>query len=100
MTFPYTYIRCPCTDVAVPTSAAYEFHLRDDEEEEEEQEKTFNPRSRRANFSLYPLEHLVYCEDCHLIKCPKCVVEEVACWFCPSCLFEVPSSAVKSEGSR
>lgn len=95
--FPYTYIRCPCADIAAPTASAYETHLGD---EEEEQERTFNPRSRRANFSLYPLEQLAYCEDCQLIRCPKCTIEEVACWYCPSCLFEVPSSTVKSEGSR
>ena len=97
MNFPYTYIRCPCTDVAVSPSVAYESHVGQDEEQEE---KTFDPRSRRANFSLYPLEQLAYCEDCHLIRCPKCTIEEVVCWYCPSCLFEFPSSAVKSEGSR
>ena len=95
MTFPYTYISCPCTDVSTPVNGSTE--IQDDEEE---QERTFNPRSPRANFSLYPLEYLLYCEDCQQIRCPRCTVEEIVCWYCPSCLFEMPLSVVKSEGPR
>ena len=95
MNFPYTYISCPCNDVstAISTSAKTQ-------DDEEEQERTFDPKSRRANFSLYPLEHLLYCEDCQQIRCPRCTAEEIVCWYCPSCLFEMPLSVLKSEGPR
>ena len=72
----------------------------DTEEEDDEEEQTFDPRSPRSNFSLYPPEQLLYCEDCHQIKCPRCITEEIVSWYCPNCLFETPSSMVKSDGNR
>ncbi|KAI9838018.1 MAG: hypothetical protein M1819_006172 [Sarea resinae] len=126
--FPYTYIQCPCTDTSTPLRhtqhSQHSQHLhqlhpkgpsassnttedyitaveeQEEEEEEEEEDRTLDPRSARANYSLYPIEHLLYCEDCHQIRCPRCVLDEIVCWFCPNCLFEVPSSMVKSEGNR
>ena len=105
--FPYTFISCPCADVS---GSGYSHNLSRDlsglsvadreAAELEEEERTFDPRSKRANYSLYPPEHLLYCEDCHQIKCPRCVTEEVVCWYCPNCLFETPSSMVRSEGNR
>ena len=127
--FPYTFISCPCADTPVPDhlrkrserESPRRSHLAsshdeknedreegddhdnvDDEEEEEEEEEegTFDPRSPRANFSLFPPEQLLYCEDCHEIKCPRCITEEIVSWYCPNCLFETPSSMVRSEGNR
>lgn len=69
-------------------------------DEHDEYDRTFDPRSPRANYSLYPLEYLLYCEDCHQIRCPRCVAEEIVTYYCPSCLFEVPTSNLKSEGNR
>ena len=69
-------------------------------EDDEEEEHAFDPRDPRSAFSLFPIENLLYCEDCHQIRCPRCVQDEIVCWYCPSCLFEVPSSTVKSEGNR
>ena len=71
-----------------------------DDEGSEEDDNTFDPRNPRSAFSLFPIENLLYCEDCHQIRCPRCVQDEIVCWFCPSCLFEVPSSTVKSDGNR
>ena len=96
---PYTYFQCPCTDVSIPTGSLSSSSPTQDDEDPDE-ERTFDPRAPRANYSLYPLEHLLYCEDCHQIRCPRCVLDEIVCWYCPNCLFEVPSSSVKSEGNR
>ncbi|KAJ4294959.1 hypothetical protein N0V88_005199 [Collariella sp. IMI 366227] len=94
---PYTYIQCPCSESSPlvrpsnpnsPTSA-----------EPDEDDRTFDPRAPRSNFSLYPLSYLLYCEDCHQIRCPRCVSEEIVTYYCPSCLFEVPSGNLKSEGN-
>lgn len=127
--FPYTYISCPCADTPVPDPARKpksreasqksppgqeeqppnedpatqksDEHKNDTEgEDDEEEEQTFDPRSPRSNFSMYPPEQLLYCEDCHQIKCPRCKTEEIVSWFCPNCLFETPSSMVKSDGNR
>src|SRR5882672_4243255 len=96
---PYTYFKCPCTDASTPSR-----NLGDEQppetEENDEDERTFDPRAPRSNYSLYPLEHLLYCEDCHQIRCPRCVLDEIVTWYCPNCLFEVPSSTVKTEGNR
>ncbi|CAJ0749713.1 19787_t:CDS:10 [Entrophospora sp. SA101] len=39
-------------------------------------------------------------EHCHQIRCPRCVQEEIVCYYCPNCLFEVPTASVKSERNR
>ncbi|ORY06130.1 dynactin-like protein Arp1 p62 subunit RO2 [Clohesyomyces aquaticus] len=96
--FPYTYYSCDCYDSKVapnPPKRASQPPPADDEDE-----RTFDPRNARSNYSLYPLEHLLYCEDCQQIRCQRCVIEETLNWFCPSCLFEVPSSVIKSDGNR
>lgn len=95
--FPYTYYACDCFDsnsVATAKEASHVLAATDDDEE------TLDPRNPRSNYALYPLEHLLYCEDCLQIRCPRCVIEETLNWYCPNCLFEVPSSVVKSDGNR
>ncbi|KAK2743659.1 hypothetical protein FQN57_004768 [Myotisia sp. PD_48] len=106
--FPYTFISCPCTDSSTPTPHSTRLSKElsglslsnQNQPDPDEDGRTFDPRSRRANYSLYPPEHLLYCEDCHQIKCPRCITEEIVCWYCPNCLFETPSSMVRSEGNR
>merc|ERR1712093_812756 len=95
----YTYFQCPCTDTSTPTRRLGEDSPIPAEENSEDDDRTFDPRAPRANYSLYPLEHLLYCEDCHQIRCPRCVLDEIVTWYCPNCLFEVPSSTVKTEGN-
>ncbi|KAF2875635.1 dynactin-like protein Arp1 p62 subunit RO2 [Massariosphaeria phaeospora] len=94
--FPYTYYACDCFDSNTAASASRAAQTPADDEDA----RTFDPRSPRSNYALYPLEHLLYCEDCQQIRCPRCVIEETLNWYCPSCLFEVPSSVVKSDGNR
>jgi dynactin 4 len=96
---PYTYFQCPCTDTSISTRNLGDSPLTETEENSDD-DRTFDPRAARSNYSLYPLEHLLYCEDCHQIRCPRCVLDEIVTWYCPNCLFEVPSSTVKSEGNR
>ncbi|KAM4057197.1 dynactin p62 family protein [Hirsutella rhossiliensis] len=94
---PYTYIQCPCSDQsAADHSDAPSPHGPTADEDE----RTFDPRAPRSSFSLYPLEYLLYCEDCQQIRCPRCVTEEIVTYYCPNCLFEVPSSNLRSEGNR
>lgn len=104
--FPRIFISCPCVEArdTVAKAKKRQSQIESAEsqriEEEEEEGKTFNPRSARATFSLFPLDHLLYCDDCGQIRCPRCVNEEIVCYFCPSCLFEVPTATVKTEGNR
>jgi dynactin-4 len=96
--FPYTYYACDCFDSNTTTAKRASQAVA--EADEDEDGSTFDPRNPRSNYALYPLEHLLYCEDCQQIRCPRCVIEETLNWYCPSCLFEVPSSVVKSDGNR
>ncbi|RCH94591.1 hypothetical protein CU097_010151 [Rhizopus azygosporus] len=56
--------------------------------------------SKKAKNYLYPLSRLYFCEDCHQIRCPSCVQDEIVSYYCPNCLFEVPTASVKSEKNR
>lgn len=56
--------------------------------------------SNQASNYLYPLSRLYFCEDCHQIRCPSCVQDEIVSYYCPNCLFEVPTASVKSEKNR
>ncbi|KAL4970070.1 putative dynactin Arp1 p62 subunit RO2 [Aspergillus stella-maris] len=110
--FPYTFISCPCANTPVPDPSRKRRSRESPQKaspekprpeciiDDEEDEQTFDPRAPRSNFSLYPPEQLLYCEDCHQIKCSRCITEEILCWYCPSCLFETPSSLVRHEGNR
>lgn len=94
---PYTYIQCPCSDQSIIEP---NHRFRPSDTDSADDERTFDPRDPRSNYSLYPLEYLLYCEDCHQIRCPRCVSEEIVTYFCPHCLFEVPSSNLRSDGNR
>ncbi|CAD6500771.1 BgTH12-07900 [Blumeria graminis f. sp. triticale] len=95
---PYTFLQCPCSETSQTCRSIGED--LDQDKGSEDFEKTFDPKAARSNYSLYPLAHLLYCEDCRQIRCPRCVLEEIVTWYCPNCLFEVPSSTVRSEGNR
>ncbi|KAL1410249.1 hypothetical protein Q8F55_004255 [Vanrija albida] len=44
-----------------------------------------------------PLDRLYFCEECDAIRCEGCVGVEVASYFCPNCLFDVPGSNVRGD---
>src|SRR5436305_1198985 len=99
-TLPYTFFQCPCTSDSPTSVRKTGESTRSGSDVEEDDEREFDPRAPRSAFSLYPLEYLLYCEDCQQIRCPRCVLDEIVTWYCPNCLFEVPSSTVKTEGNR
>lgn len=101
---PYTYIQCPCASSSrhdrIAHSSAEASTDSDSDSDDGYAEEDFDPKGVRANYSLYPLDHLFYCEICAQIRCQRCLVDEVVTWFCPNCLFEVPGGTVKGEGNR
>lgn len=98
---PYTYIQCPCHDSASQSRSVDDTPSTGSQQlSEDEDDHTFDPRAPRSTYSLYPLEYLLYCDVCHQIRCPSCVTEELVTIYCPSCLFEVGSSSLKTEGNR
>lgn len=99
-----TYYACPCSELSAATpptvsNGGTPLELPGSFDNGEEG-STFDPHDPRANYSLYPLDNLLYCDECDAIRCPRCWIEEVINWYCPSCMFEVPTSAVKSDGNR
>ncbi|GAA5981804.1 hypothetical protein JCM10908_004614 [Rhodotorula pacifica] len=53
-----------------------------------------------AHFQHHNLAELLFCEDCDAIRCNQCAACEVACYYCPNCMFEVPSASVRGEKNR
>jgi len=100
--FPYAYYSCPCSDSTstVPSSSGSKRASILPPSSKSAEDSTFDPHDPRANHSLYPLDNLLFCNECDAIRCPRCCTEEVINWYCPNCLFEVPSSAVRSDGNR
>jgi dynactin-4 len=92
--FPYAHYACPCSTSNGPASSKRASQL------EPQDEDTFNPHDPRAAYALYPLDNLLFCDECSQIRCQKCVNDEIITWFCPSCLFDVPSGQVRGENNR
>ena len=53
-----------------------------------------------SSYSFHPLHNLFFCEECDAVRCNRCVLLEVSGYYCPNCLFEVPSASVRAEKNR
>ncbi|KAH7106767.1 dynactin p62 [Auriculariales sp. MPI-PUGE-AT-0066] len=53
-----------------------------------------------STYSLHEHEALYFCVECDAIRCNRCVAVEVSGYYCPNCLFEVPSASVRAEKNR
>lgn len=98
--FPYVRYACPCSDTTSAPPSILGKRSSQDAEVDQDEGHTFNPHDKRAQFSLYPLDQLLFCDDCNHTRCPKCWTDEMIYWYCPQCQFDVPSSSVKSDGNR
>ncbi|KAN0061508.1 hypothetical protein ACQY0O_006355 [Thecaphora frezii] len=56
--------------------------------------------SSAASYAFHPLESLYFCDECDQIRCNRCVSVDIAAYFCPNCLFEVPSTGIKQARSK
>ncbi|KAL1745787.1 dynactin p62 family-domain-containing protein [Schizophyllum fasciatum] len=58
------------------------------------------PQLASSSHSFHPLHALYFCEECDAVRCNRCVSVEVSGYYCPNCLFEVPSASVRAEKNR
>jgi dynactin-4 len=58
------------------------------------------PSYPSSSFAFSPLTHLYFCEECDSVRCNECVACEVASYYCPNCLFDVPSANVRADKNR
>ncbi|KAH9989716.1 dynactin p62 family-domain-containing protein [Russula compacta] len=58
------------------------------------------PNTPSSSYSFHPLHELFFCEECDAVRCNRCVSVEVSGYYCPNCLFEVPSASVRAEKNR
>ena len=58
------------------------------------------PSLASSSASFHPLHELFFCEECDAVRCNRCVSVEVSGYYCPNCLFEVPSASVRAEKNR
>lgn len=64
---------------------------------ETEDSPTFDPTHASTIFSLFDLDDLYFCENCLQLRCPRCVLEEIVGYYCPSCLHEVLHSKLRTK---
>ncbi|KAK9694202.1 hypothetical protein K7432_013528 [Basidiobolus ranarum] len=72
----------------------------DSSEENELDTPPFDLSEHDVHLVTQPLSKLYFCESCHQLRCPRCVQSEIVCYYCPNCLFEVPTASVKYEKNR
>jgi hypothetical protein len=58
------------------------------------------PNAPSSSYQFHPLHELFFCEECDAVRCNHCVSVEVSGYYCPNCLFEVPSASVRAEKNR
>ncbi|KAF8505362.1 dynactin p62 family-domain-containing protein [Hysterangium stoloniferum] len=58
------------------------------------------PDRPSSSSTVHPLNSLYFCEECDAVRCNRCVSIEVSGYYCPNCLFEVPSASVRAEKNR
>ncbi|KAG8789846.1 hypothetical protein FRC20_000054 [Serendipita sp. 405] len=58
------------------------------------------PHLPSSSYAFHALHSLYFCEECDAVRCNRCVAVEVSGYYCPNCLFEVPSASVRAEKNR
>ncbi|KAK6907167.1 hypothetical protein I203_101157 [Kwoniella mangroviensis CBS 8507] len=58
------------------------------------------PSYPSSSSSYHRLDRLYFCEECDAVRCDQCVAIEIASYFCPNCLFDVPSANVRADKNR
>ncbi|WRT65526.1 uncharacterized protein IL334_002471 [Kwoniella shivajii] len=58
------------------------------------------PSYPSSSTAYHPLNKLYFCEECDATRCDLCVGVEIASYFCPNCLFDVPSANVRADKNR
>ncbi|KAF9091831.1 hypothetical protein BGX29_010735 [Mortierella sp. GBA35] len=94
----------PSTDLVPAAAAALALsssHHHQEQQDTPERSKTFAEVYASGNNSdphgSHSLSRLYFCDSCDEIRCPKCTQDEIVCYYCPNCLFDVPTASVKSE---
>ncbi|TPX51609.1 hypothetical protein SeLEV6574_g00171 [Synchytrium endobioticum] len=90
---PGIYVQCHCRVIQNQSPISTESSTI----QEHTQPESILPPPYADTFTLHPLASLYWCDSCKQIKCCKCTLEEVVCYYCPNCLFEVPSASVKAD---
>ncbi|KAI8587356.1 dynactin p62 family-domain-containing protein [Geranomyces variabilis] len=85
---PFVYYQCPCRNLGASEADVLSF------------DSLTRPPQSADILTLFPLPRLYFCQECARVCCPLCVAEEIACYYCPNCLFEVPTASVKAERNR
>ncbi|WWC87726.1 uncharacterized protein L201_002618 [Kwoniella dendrophila CBS 6074] len=58
------------------------------------------PSYPSSSSSYHSLDKLYFCEECDAVRCDLCSAIEIASYFCPNCLFDVPSANVRADKNR
>ncbi|KAF9431293.1 hypothetical protein BGZ76_000474 [Entomortierella beljakovae] len=86
----------PPTAATSSTSAPHHEHDSDSKTQETGPEIYASGNSSDPHGSQ-SLSRLYFCDSCDEIRCARCTQDEIVCYYCPNCLFDVPTASVKVE---
>ncbi|KAI9340673.1 dynactin p62 family-domain-containing protein [Zopfochytrium polystomum] len=89
---PYVFYQCHCRNSSGRGLGLSPIAVSDGADQD--------PPTEADYYLLHPIQRLYFCDHCNNLKCMHCVQEEIVCYYCPNCLFEVPSASVKAEKNR
>ena len=98
--YPYIQYACPCTNINEQPEYTGTHIVKPDDTKNEDEDQPFNLYSPRAKHAVYPLDELLFCNDCQEVRCPRCSHEEALAYYCPNCLWETSIMVVKNETNR
>lgn len=86
----------------VPAAAALTLHQHHhhhslEHEQSKAHAEVYDSGNNSDPHGSHSLSRLYFCDSCDEIRCPKCTQDEIVCYYCPNCLFDVPTASVKSD---
>ncbi|KAH6597620.1 hypothetical protein BASA61_003073 [Batrachochytrium salamandrivorans] len=109
ITPPFVRYQCHCAGQSIfePISRSRTNHSRQGgdraEVEGKEHRQSHSPSHQSPpavpanSLELHSIELLLFCTVCNQLRCDGCTTQEVSCCYCPNCMFEVPTTSVKTE---
>ncbi|KAK9464766.1 dynactin p62 family-domain-containing protein [Lipomyces arxii] len=88
--YPNIRIHCPCAEPVTDGGS--------ENEDEGAGSKLELPPSLASPYALHALNSLYFCDNCMVLRCERCIVEEVVQTYCPSCL-QVYSADTTASGN-
>ncbi|KAF9169522.1 hypothetical protein BGX21_008689 [Mortierella sp. AD011] len=81
----------------IPTAATTQQGQEQDPKTQKTMAEIYASGNSSESHGSQSLSRLYFCDSCDEIRCSRCTQDEIVCYYCPNCLFDVPTASVKSE---